>query len=130
MSWISTITQGITSAFSLLRTPAPPIPPILLLCETLNRPGLSAMALTTAVIARLPEIGIETGVNPDGSANMVNLFIKVLIEEIVKEIKNNAVVYSAMPPGSLNIVGVSAGLGGGAVTASNAGISGFKGIVS
>lgn len=129
MSWISTISEGITSAFSMLRVPAPPIPPILLLCEIMNRPGLSAMALTAAIISRLPEIGIETGVNPDGSANMVTQFIKVFSEELVKEIKNNAVVNCAMPPGALNITGVSAGVGGGAVTASNATFSEIKGLV-
>ena len=121
MSWISNITQGITSAFSTLRTPAPPIPPVLLLCDIMNRPGLSAMALTTAIISRLPEIGINTGVNPDGSANIVNQFVKIFSEELVKEIKNNARVSCAMPPAALNITGVAAGIGGGAVTASNAG---------
>lgn len=113
----------------MLRTPAPPIPPILLLCEIMNRPGLSAMALAAAIISRLPEIGIETGVNPDGSANMVTQFVKVFSEELVNEIKNNAVVNCAMPPGALNITGVAAGVGGGAVTASNASFSEVKGLV-
>ena len=114
MNWIETISQGITSAFSMTRAPAPSIPPILLLCEIMNRPGLSAMSLTSAVISRLPEIGIETGANPDGSANMVNQFVKIFSEELVKEI---------------NITGVSAGVGGGAVTASNSGFSEVKGLI-
>lgn len=113
----------------MLRTPAPPIPPILLLCEILNRPGMSAMALTTAVVSRLPEIGIETGVNPDGSPNMVTQFVKVFSEEIIKEIKNNAVVDCSIPPGAMNITGMSAGVGGGAVTASNADFSEVKGLI-
>lgn len=113
----------------MTRAPAPSIPPILLLCEIMNRPGLSAMSLTSAVISRLPEIGIETGANPDGSANMVNQFVKIFSEELVKEIKNNAVVNCAMPPGALNITGVSAGVGGGAVTASNSGFSEVKGLI-
>ena len=129
MNWIETISQGITSAFNMTRAPAPSIPPILLLCEIMNRPGLSAMSLTSAVISRLPEIGIETGANPDGSANMVNQFVKIFSEELVKEIKNNAVVNCAMPPGALNITGVSAGVGGGAVTASNSGFSEVKGLI-
>lgn len=113
----------------MARVPAPSIPPILLLCEIMNRPGLSAMSLTTAVISRLPEIGIDTGVNPDGSANMVTQFVKVFSEELVKEIKNNAVVNCAMPPGALNITGMSAGVGGGAVTATNTGFGEVKGLV-
>ncbi len=129
MSWIKTISDSITAAFNGVRTPAPVIPPILLMCEIMNRPGLSAMSLTSAIIARLPEIGFNTGVNEDGSANMVNLFVKVMCEEIVKEIKNNSVVEFAMPPNSLNITGVAAGLGGGAVTASNPSFISGKGLV-
>lgn len=129
MNWIETISQGIKSAFNMTRVPAPPIPPILLLCEIMNRPGLSAMSLTTAVISRLPEIGIETGANPDGSANMVTQFVKVFSEELVKEIKNNAVVNCAMPPGALNITGTAVGVGGGAVTASNTGFGEIMGLV-
>lgn len=129
MNWIKTISDSITAAFNGVRTPVQPIPPILLMCEVLNRPGLSAMSLTSAIITRLPEIGFNTGVNEDGSANMVNLFVKVMCEEIVKELKDHSVVEFAIPPNSLNITGVSAGLGGGAVTASNPSFISGRGIV-
>lgn len=129
MNWIKTIADSITMAFNGVRVPAPPIPPILLMCEIMNRPGMSAMSLTSAIIARLPEIGFNTGVNEDGSANMVNMFVKVMCEEIIKEIKNNAVVNCSLPPGALNISGTSAGIGGGVVTASNTGFTSLNGIV-
>lgn len=129
MAWIKTIADSITAAFNGVRVPVPPIPPILLMCEILNRPGMSAMSLTAAIIARLPEMGFDTGVNEDGTANMVNMFVKIMCEEIVKEIKNNAVVNCSIPPGALNITGVAAGVGGGAVTASNASFTGINGII-
>lgn len=129
MGWIQTIANGITAAFNGVRLPVPPIPPILLMCEILNRPGLSAMALTSAVIARLPEMGFDTGVYEDGTPNMVNMFVKLMCEEIVKEIKDNAVVNCSIPPGTLNITGVAAGVGGGAVTATNSTFARIDGII-
>ena len=129
MGWIDKIATTVNSALSALRPPVIPIPPILLLCEILDRPGLSAISLTSAIISRLPEAGIPTGVNPDGSANMVTQFVKVFSEELVKEIKNNAVVNCAMPPGALNITGTAVGVGGGAVTASNTGFGEIMGLV-
>ena len=62
MSWINKIANGIEKAFSTVRAPLQIIPPILLICEVYQRPGLSAIALASSIIKRLPEAGIETGV--------------------------------------------------------------------
>ena len=87
MSWITSIAQGIEKAFSGIRPALKMIPPLLLICELYRRPGLSAIALTSAIIRRLPEAGIETGVNADGSPNKINGFVRIISEEIVKEFK-------------------------------------------
>ena len=112
MSWINTIAQGIDNAFKAVRPALKPIPPLLLLCEVMQRPGLSAIALASAIIRRLPEAGIETGVNPDGSPNKTNKFVRVLCEELVKEIKDNAKVTCAVAPASITSVGTGANAGG------------------
>ena len=112
MSWIETISNAIETAFSSIRPALPSIPPLLLLCELNNRPGLSAIALTSAIIKRLPEAGIETGVNPDGSPNKINQFIRIMSEEIVKEFKDNASIDCVMSPGSVISFGVGANAGG------------------
>lgn len=112
MSWINTIAQGIENAFNAVRPALKPIPPLLLLCEVMQRPGLSAIALASAIIRRLPEAGIETGVNPDGTPNKINKFIRILCEEIVKEIKDNAKVTCAIAPTSINSIGTGANAGG------------------
>lgn len=104
MSWIQTISKTVNAAFSVVRPALPAIPPILLLCEILNRPGLSAIALATAVIQRLPEAGIPTGTNPDGSPSKVDQFVRIFSEEIVKEIKNNMKVTVAGAPGTMMTV--------------------------
>ena len=112
MSWINTIAQGIDNAFKTVRPALKSIPPLLWLCEVFQRPGLSAIALASAIIRRLPEAGIETGVNPDGSPNKTNKFVRVLCEELVKEIKDNAKVICAVAPASITSVGTGANAGG------------------
>ena len=118
MSWINTIAQGIENAFKAVRPPLQSIPPLLLLSEVFQRPGLSAIALTSAIIKRLPEAGIETGVNADGSPNKINQFVRVLCEEIVTEIKDNAKVTCVLQPGTINSIGTGANAGGPVVVTS------------
>ena len=88
MSWIEKIGELIIQAFKSVRPPVTPIPQILLLCEILNRPGISSIALTSSIIVRLENNGIPTGVNPCGMENMNNKAIKIFVEETVKHIKN------------------------------------------
>ena len=118
MSWINTIAQGIENAFKAVRPALQSIPPLLLLSEVFQRPGLSAIALTGAIIRRLPEAGIETGVNADGSPNKINQFVRVLCEEIVTEIKDNAKVTCVLQPGTINSIGVGGNAGGPVVVTS------------
>ena len=108
MSWINTIANNIEKVFSSVRPALQTIPPILLICEIYQRPGLSAIALASAIIRRLPEAGIETGVNNDGSPNKNNQFVRILCEELVKEIKDNARVTCVIEPGTINSLGTGA----------------------
>ena len=118
MSWITSIAQGIEKAFSGIRPALKMIPPLLLICELYRRPGLSAIALTSAIIRRLPEAGIETGVNADGSPNKINGFVRIISEEIVKEFKDNARVTSVIEPGIIMSIGTGSNAGGPVVVTS------------
>ena len=118
MSWIKKIAQGIENAFKTVRPALQSIPPLLLLVGVIQRPGLSAIALTSAIIRRLPEAGIETGVNADGSPNKINQFVRVLCEEVIKEIKDNAKVTCVLQPGTINSIGTGANAGGPVVVTS------------
>lgn len=131
MGWVDKIATTINGALSALRPPVIPIPPILLLCEIMDRPGLSAIALTSSIVSRLPEIGVPTGVNPDGTANMICQYTRIIAEEIIKEFQQHGVVNSAVAPGSINIVGtgVAAGIAPIAITATNVTPSGMSGII-
>ena len=118
MSWINKIANGIEKAFSTVRAPLQIIPPILLICELYQRPGLSAIALASSIIKRLPEAGIEAGVNNDGSPNKINQFVRILSEEIVQEIKDNARVTCVVESGTVNSLGTGANAGGPVVVTS------------
>lgn len=118
MSWINKIADGIEKAFSTVRAPLQIIPPILLICELYQRPGLSAIALASSIIKRLPEAGIETGVNNDGSPNKINQFVRILSEEIIQEIKDNARVTCVVESGTINSLGTGANAGGPVVVTS------------
>lgn len=111
MGWISKIASAVNGALNTLRPPVLPIPPILLLCEIIDRPGLSAISLTSAIIARLPEIGIPTGVNPDGSANMICQYTRIVAEETIRELHEHGVIDCAIQPGTINIVGTGTAAG-------------------
>ena len=112
MGWIDRISDGIQRAFSTVRKPLQPLPPVLLICDVKTRPGLSAISLASSIIRRLPEAGIETGVNNDGSPNKINQFIRILCEEIVQEIKDNARVTCVIEPRTINSYGTGASASG------------------
>lgn len=128
--WIDKISNGIEKALNFARPALTAIPPLLLVCEVHSRPGLSAMSLTSAIISRLPEAGIETGVNNDGSPNKVNSFVRIISEEIINEFKENAVIQCVVEPGSILGTGTGAGpTGPVTVTTINTIISNVLGII-
>ena len=112
MSWINTIAQGIENAFNAVRPALKSIPPLLLLCEVVQRPGLSAIATIGSIIKRMPEAGIETGVNPCGAPNVNNKLIRIVCEEVIKEIKDNAKVTCVIAPKSITSIGTGANASG------------------
>ena len=119
MSWISKITDGIENAFSRIRSPLGMLPSLLLICEVRNRPGLSAISLTSSIIKRLPEAQIETGPNNNGSSNMNNQFVRIICEELIREIKDNARVTCVVESGKVNSIGSGGNAGGPLVVVSN-----------
>ena len=118
MSGITSIANGIENAFKFARPALQAIPAILLICEVKNRPGLSAIALTAAIIKRLAEAGIDTGVNNDGTPNKINQFVRIISEEFVRELKDNALITCSLQSGMINSVGTGANAGGPVVVTS------------
>lgn len=112
MDWIKNVTDGIKGVFEKVRLPITPIPPILLLCEIMNRPGLSALALTGAVIGELEKEGIPTGETERGEPNYNNKFVKIFAEEFIKHVKMSGVTQMVVPPGDISFIGMGGNAGG------------------
>ena len=130
MSWINRIADGIDKAFSTVRKPLTMLPPLLLLCEVRFRPGLSAIAMTSSTIQRMPQASIETGLNDCGAPNKNNQFIRIVCEELIREIKDNARVSCVIEPSKIVSTGTGANAGGPVVVvSSNTLPSGTNGII-
>jgi hypothetical protein len=115
MASIASIVNTITNKLESARTPANVLPPILLKCSSLTRPGLSAYKIATEVIQNNQKLGIPTGNNPDGSENLINAYTYNIVKSIIEAIKNDAAVSVAVPMGSMLIKADGAN-GGGPVT--------------
>ena len=130
MSWVTKIADGIDKAFSMVRPALGMLPSLLLICEVRTRPGLSAIVLTSSIIKELPKAQIETGVNNCGTPNKINQFIRIVCEELAKEIKDNARVTCVIEPGTINSIGNGENAGGPVVVTSiNTTPSSTKGII-
>ena len=130
MGWINRIADGIDKAFSTVRKPLATLPPLLLICEVSQRPGLSTIALASSIIQRMPEAKIETGVNNCGAPNKNNKLIRIVCEELIDEIKNNARVTCILENTKLNSLGSGVNAGGPLVVSSvNTSLTSMDGIV-
>ena len=106
------IVNSITNLIDKVRTPIIPIPAFFLICSLFRRPGASAMVTAANIIKRQNEFGGPTGALPDGSPNMMNSLIYLIVSEVYKELTENGVVEVAIPPSSLFITGAGANAGG------------------
>lgn len=109
---ISNIVNSVTNTLNSARVPANILPPLLLKCSSLTRPGLSAYRIATEVIQNNEKLGIPTGANPDGSENLINAYTYSIVKCMVEALKNDASVQVAIPMQSLMIQATGANAGG------------------
>lgn len=102
---IKEISNFITNQINSVRKAATKLPALLILCSALKRPGMSSMVTTANIIQRLPEAGISNLVNADGTPNVTAQLIRLIVEEIFKEFRNNAIVETVIPPFAGKMVG-------------------------
>lgn len=105
--WITHIADFIKDKFNFVRAALPTIPPLLIICEAAERPGLSAIAMATAIIQRFPEAGIMADIDPNGCPNKWMRLVRIMCEETVREIKDNSCVEMCLPTGAVTINGDS-----------------------
>jgi hypothetical protein len=109
---IEGLIDKIRALFGGLKTPAMKLPGILILATAMQRPGLSAAKITTDIIENNKKLGINTGVNPDGTTNIINEYTYNIVTQVLKAIKDEGVVHVSLPPGSINITATGANSGG------------------
>lgn len=109
---ISSIVDTVTNTLDTAKIPANILPPLLLKCTALNRPGLSAYKIASQIIQNNKVLGIPVDDNPDGSANLINQYTYNVVKCIVDAIKNDASVQVAIPMQSLKIEVAGANAGG------------------
>lgn len=112
---IDKVVNTITNTLDSYQVPADTLPPLLLKCTSLTRPGLSAYKIAAEIIKNNQKIGIPTGPNPDGSDNLINQFIYNIVKSFVNALQNDASIHGAIPLQSLLIQATGAN-GGGPVT--------------
>lgn len=109
---ISEICDSITKVFKGITKPLPKIPSILLEMGVMERPGLSAINITSKIITRQTEAGAPYGPMPDGSRNVAEAMERIRVEEMVNALKMDSQIQIAIPPGGIVIQATGANAGG------------------
>lgn len=112
---LSSIVETMTNTLDSSKIPANILPPLLLKCTALSRPGLSAYKIAAQIIQNNKALGIPVEENPDGSDNLINQYTYNVVKCIVDAIKNDATVQVAIPMQSL-LIQATGGNAGGPVT--------------
>ena len=97
--------ESIVSAFNVvlkIQTTGVPtnVPTPLILFGAPKRPGLSATKIASRIIARKSEAGLPIGALPSGAIAPDEIMIRIIVEEIIKALQQEAVIPVAIPPGT------------------------------
>ena len=109
---IQSICSSITNLINAARTPMNLIPGAIIACSCIIRPGLSPMLIASNIIRRQSEAGAPFGAAADGSANVAEAMERIRVEEMVKALKMDALVQTAIPIGGIQFSGVGINKGG------------------
>jgi hypothetical protein len=91
---------------------SPNVPAPLVLVGIPNRNGLSANKIAARIISRKGEAGLPTtGTLPSGVIDPNDIMIRILVEEVIKAIQQEAKITVAISPGGI-INGAGANSGG------------------
>ncbi len=123
---IQQVVDTANEALNALKKPAYKVPAFLTYVTSVSRPGISRNIIAANIIAENGTYGINTGQMPDGTDNVVNKFVYNVVEKVIDELKDNALVECTIPPGSV-IVRVKGGNAGGPIEAVGTNVNYGKG---
>ena len=123
---IKSLTRVIDSALNAARKPISIVAGYMIYATASQRPGLSKIKISSEIISDNEPLGINTGMMPDGTENVVNQFVSNMVEKLVDSLKDDAKVECVIPTGSL-IVKATGGNAGGPIEAIGTNINNAKG---
>lgn len=127
---IQEISNKIENLLQKARAPLTVIPSIILVCSAIQRPGLSAKSIAANIIKRQGEAGAPIGAAADGSQNISEAMEVIRVEEMIKALKMDARIDSALAIGSILVSGtVQTAAGPGTFQGTNINNTNLYGIV-
>lgn len=100
---ISNICKTIKNFFRHARVPVPSISNVLVVCSSINKPGMSVIESTSRIVKDLEKVGIPTGPMPDGSVNLNVAMTFAIVKEVQRMIKEDMQCEGGQQPGSVNV---------------------------
>ncbi len=83
-----------------IKTPTVTPPAPLIVIGSKNKSGLSPIKIASRIISRKSEAGIPIGNLPSGNNSPDEIMIRIIVEEIVKALQQEAIIPVAIPPGT------------------------------
>ncbi|MFW6219255.1 MAG: hypothetical protein ACOC33_00175 [bacterium] len=96
---INSVIDGLKSLFKIQGTSTPNVPAPLLVVGGQNKQGLSPTKIASNIIKRKAEAGLPVGALPSGEVSSDEVLIRIIVEEVVKAIQQDAKITVAIPPG-------------------------------
>lgn len=123
---IKSLIELTNKAIEAARKPATKLAAILVYATAVQRPGVSKIKISSEIIADNATLGINTGQMPDGTDNVVNEFVVNVVEKVIDNLKDEALIECVIPSGSV-IVEANGANAGGPVVAIGTNINNAKG---
>ena len=123
---ITSLIEITNKAVTAARKPAEKLAAILVYATAVQRPGVSKIKITSEIIADNEPLGINIGQMPDCTDNIVNEFVYNVVEKVIDNLKDDALVECVIPSGSV-IVEANGANAGGPVVAIGTNINNAKG---
>ena len=81
-------------------------------CLSMRRTGISTNRAIANIYAWMESAGVPTGVNPDGSPNLITATAGAITKAVMDEICDNAYISASAAPGSIMVTGTGGNAGG------------------
>lgn len=108
---INSLISKIKNITSLNVSSPKPIPfPLVLLGR--NRSGLSSIRITNRILEKKQKLGVPTGTRDDGSLNIDDKIIEIIVKEVIREFKENAVIQVSIDPATAIVTAAGGNAGG------------------